>query len=113
MIFDIYVLYKLQRMPKMILSSFCTEKVIYKFLIMYVLLFLEIKMDSKATNDPMSTDIPQNEIVSDQMNISMAFKQIASNDPARYIELREAVSKAFEDISECIRYNITVLHHII
>lgn len=68
-------------------------------------------MDLKATNnqamhDPMLTDVPQNEKVSDDMNISMAFKQIALKDPPRYTELIEAVEKAFEDISECIRYNV-------
>lgn len=42
-------------------------------------------------------------ILSNQMNISMAFNEIASKDPLRYTELCEEVNKTFEEISESIR----------
>lgn len=66
-------------------------------------------MDNKAVHQPMVIDEPQNEVqnsnihpLSDHMNISVAFKEIVSKDPPRYIKFIEAVNKTFEEISDCV-----------
>lgn len=60
--------------------------------------------------DQIVTDEPSNEVknsnvppLSDNMDISIAFKEIVSQSPPRYTELVEAVKKTFEEISEIIR----------
>lgn len=67
-------------------------------------------MDPKAIDQPMITDVSQNEMKNfnilpsmDNMNISIAFKKIASKDPQRFTEFCEAVNKTFENISDNIR----------
>lgn len=67
-------------------------------------------MDPKTIDQPKISDIPQNDIKNinippslDNMNISMAFKKIASKDPERFTEFCETVNKTFENISDGIR----------
>lgn len=40
--------------------------------------------------------------VKDNMNISMAFKEIVANDPERHKQLFDAVHKTFEETNESI-----------
>lgn len=67
-------------------------------------------MDPKAEDQPMVTEERQNEIMNDNnfqssvnMDISTAFRKIATKDPPRYTELSEAVNRTFEEISDSIR----------
>lgn len=71
---------------------------------------LDLKMDSRSSDQQMITDEPINEMenpnipkLSNDMNISIAFKEIAAQDPIRYTELREAVNKAFEEVTNSVR----------
>lgn len=68
------------------------------------------EMDAAALNQPMISDEPISNTensntpqLSDNMNISMAFKDIVSKDPVKYTELREAINKAFEEVTNCVR----------
>lgn len=67
-------------------------------------------MDSKSEDQPMIIEEPQNEIINSNnvqssfnMDISTAFKKIATKDPPRYTDLCDAVNKTFEEVSDSIR----------
>lgn len=51
----------------------------------------------------MDDELQNEKINSNNINISMAFKELVTINPPRYTELYEAVNKTFEEITENIR----------